>query len=518
MNLKTAQFLLKGSLKKFRDRVVMKLDGCELTYAELDRRSNILANALAGLGYGPGDKVIMILPNSIEIAVISVAIMKTGAAITSLNIWLSAREIGYILKDSGVKAIFVAPEFYELVQKAKGEMPRIEHVIAVGAEFPEDFTHYDRLVAGGLDKELPPNAAEGDLFLISYTGGTTGTPKGVMQTQSGLYYNLLSHCLELGMTHDERLLLMTPLSHAAGLLMFLGMLKGAQMIVESKFDPFRALERIEQERITTLFAVPTIIYVFLDILKQKPYDMRSLRQITYGAAPISEKRLAEALNVFGPIFMQAYGLTECPSMISILTPYDHLRSLDDPAILQSCGRPALMCAVRILDEQNNDLPPGAVGEIAVRSPYLMKGYHNKPEETAKALTPDGWLLTGDMGKLSTDGYLYLVDRKKDMIISGGMNVYSIEVEEVINKHPKVRQASVIGVPDDHWGEAVTAVVVAEEGCSEAELLDFCRSKMAKYMQPKNVIFQNQLPQTTVGKIDKNALRAAFWSGKARNVN
>jgi len=514
----TAQALLTGALKKFRDRVFMKIDGGKMTYGELDKRSNALANAMVKLGYGKGDKVILILPNSMEIAVCCLGMIKTGVTLTSLNIWLSEREISYILKDSGVRAVFVDPAFYDLVQKAQGELPHIEHIIAFGTECPDGFMPYERLLSGSSEKDAPLAAQADDEFLVSYTGGTTGTPKGVVQTQSSVYFNLLSHCLELNASHDEKLLLMTPLSHAAGLLMLLGMIKGATMVVERKFDPFRALELIEAEKITTVFAVPTMIYVFLDILKQKKSDMSSIRQITYGAAPISETRLAEALDVFGPVFNQAYGLTECPSMITVFPVADHLKALADPTLLQSCGRPALMCSLRILDEEGKELPVGKVGEITVWAPYLMKGYHNKPDETVHAFTKDGWLRTGDMARMDENGYVYIVDRKKDMIISGGMNVYSIEVEEVIQRHPKVRQVSVIGVPDDHWGEAVTAIVVPAGDCGEAEIMDFCRDKMAKYMEPKKVFFRENLPLTAVLKVDKMALRAAFWEGKGRRVN
>jgi fatty-acyl-CoA synthase/long-chain acyl-CoA synthetase len=514
----TAQTLLSGTLKKFRDRVFMKIEGSEMTYGELDQRSNVLANAMANLGYGKGDKVIMILPNSMEIAILCLGLIKAGVTMTSLNIWLSEREISYILKDSGVRAVFVDPAFYDLVQKARGELPHIEHVIALGGDCPEGFISYRQFLSGADATDLPLRAAPEDEFLISYTGGTTGTPKGVIQTQSSVYFNLLSHCLELNTSHDEKLLLMTPLSHAAGLLMLLGMIKGATMVVEKKFDPFRALDLIESEKITTVFAVPTMIYVFLDILKQKKSDMSSIRQITYGAAPISEKRLAEALEVFGPVFNQAYGLTECPSMITVFPVADHLKALRDPSLLQSCGRPALMCQLRILNESGNDVPAGKVGEITVWAPYLMKGYLNKPDETAHAFTEEGWLRTSDMGRMDDNGYIYIVDRKKDMIISGGMNVYSIEVEEVIQRHAKVRQVSVIGIPDEHWGEAVTAIIVPAGECSEEGILDFCKDKMAKYMEPKKVIFRENLPLTAVLKVDKVALRAGFWSDKGRSVN
>lgn len=514
----TAQALLASTLKKNRDRVFVKMEGQSMTYADLDRRSNRVANAMAGMGYGPNDRVVIIMPNCLEYTVINMGLVKTGVTLLALNIMLSEREIAFILKDSGVKAAFVDQMFFDLVTRLKEGLPDLKHVIAIGGQCPEDFIPYEELTGGRSESDLPLNAVEDDQFLISYTGGTTGTPKGVVHIQSNLFYDFLAHCVEFNWGSDETILLMTPLSHAAGLFMWVGMIRGATHVIERKFDPFRALELIEKEKITMTFMVPTIMYVLLDILKQKPFDIASLRTILYGAAPITEKRLAEALNVFGPVLFQVYGQTECPNMITSLPPSDHLRALENPAILQSCGRPVMMTSLRILDREGHEVPVNSVGEIAVRAPYVMKGYNNKPEETAAAFTADGWLLTGDMGRVDEQGYVYIVDRKKDMIISGGMNVYSVEVEEVIQKHPKVRQVAVIGVPDDHWGEAVTAVVVAGEECAGEEIMEFCRDRMARYMQPKKVIFTDRLPVTTIGKIDKVELRAPFWAGRGKNVN
>ncbi|MGE5422793.1 MAG: class I adenylate-forming enzyme family protein, partial [Ignavibacteriales bacterium] len=215
---------------------------------------------------------------------------------------------------------------------------------------------------------------------------------------------------------------------------------------------------------------------------------------------------------------QAYGQTECPNLITTLTPGDHLKAVDNPGILGSCGRPVHLASLVILDTEGNEAAVGQPGEIAIKSPCIMKGYNKKPEATKAAFNKDGWLMTGDMGRVDEEGYIYIVDRRKDMIISGGLNVYSVEVEEILRKHPKVQQAAVIGVPDDHWGEAVTAMIVAAEECTAEEIKEWCKDKMAKYMQPKNVHFCDSFPLTPIGKIDKVSLRAPFWQGKERAIH
>jgi fatty-acyl-CoA synthase/long-chain acyl-CoA synthetase len=263
--------------------------------------------------------------------------------------------------------------------------------------------------------------------------------------------------------------------------------------------------------------VPTIIYMLLDILKQKKYDTSSLRLILYGAAPIAESRLTEALEVFGPIFFQKYGQVEIANMITTLTPEDHIRAMQYPKLLQSCGRPDSMTNVRIVDDNDVDVPPGSAGEIIVKAPYLMKGYLNQPELTAKTLK-GGWLHTGDMGKFDEEGYLYIVDRKKDMVVTGGMNVFSAEVEECIAKHPSVRQVAVIGIPDEKWGEAVTAVIVPNGEVSSDEIIQFCQGKLSKYAVPKNIFFKDSLPMTLIGKTDKKVLRAPYWKDADRMVH
>ena len=513
----TSQALAINSLSKHRDRLFTRQDARELKYLDVDRDSNRVANGIRALGLGRNDHISVILPNSLEYAIADFGIYKSGAALVPSNMMIGDRDIAYILKDAAVKMIFVHATLADKIKAMKPDLPLLQHIVVIGEASGNGHTGWEEFIASYADTPVTESAMPDDDALIVYTGGTTGKPKGVLHSQNTLFFDVIAHDIELPFTSQDKILIVTPMSHASGWILFCGCVKGASFVIEKSFDPFHVLEVIEKEKITMTMMVPTIIYVFLDILKQKPYDISSLKIIGYGAAPISEIRLAEALQKFGPIFYQKYGLVECPNMITTLTVDDHIKALQKPSLLQSCGRPDIMVSIKIVDESGNELPVGQTGEILVKCPYVMKGYLNQKELT-EATLKGGWLHTGDMGRLDEEGYLYIVDRKKDMIISGGMNIFPAEVEEVIRKHPKVKDVSVIGIPDEKWGEAVTACVVADGELSEDEIKSYCKGKLAKYAQPKNVVFKEQLPKTIIGKIDKKALREPYWEGKARRVN
>jgi fatty-acyl-CoA synthase len=513
----TSQALAINCLSKHRDRLFTSIEGKELKYLDLDRDSNRVANGIRALGLGRNDHISVILPNSIEYATADFGIYKSGAALVPSNMMVGDRDIAYILKDASVKMMFVHATLLEKVLAMRPDLPLLKQIVVIGAGSSDGVTGWEEFKAAYPDKPLSANASLDDDALIVYTGGTTGNPKGVVHTQAGLFFDIIAHDIELPFTSQDKILIVTPMSHASGWIFFCGCVKGASFVIEKSFDPFHVLEVIEKEKVTMTMMVPTIIYVFLDILKQKPYDISSMKIIGYGAAPISEIRLAEALKRFGPIFYQKYGLVECPNMITTLTVDDHIKALEKPAILQSCGRPDIMVSIKIVDESDIEIPVGQIGEILVKCPYIMKGYLNQPE-MSDATLKGGWLHTGDMGRMDEEGYLYIVDRKKDMIITGGMNVFPAEVEEIIRRHPKVKDVSVIGIPDEKWGEAVTACVVADGELSEDEIKTYCRGKLAKYAQPKSVVFREQLPKTIIGKIDKKALREPYWQGKTRRVN
>mgnify|MGYP000996690396 FL=1 len=514
--VQTSQSLAINALKKHRDRIFSNREGVTLLYGDIEKASNRVANGIRALGYGPNDHIALVLPNSVDFAVADFGIYKSGAALVPMNMMISPVDVAFNLKDAQARMVFVDVSLAEKVLAMRSDLPDLKEIVVVGGDSSDGLIGWEDFKAKYPDTVVSPTTQEDDDALIIYTGGTTGKPKGVVHSQRGLFFDILAHVVELPFVPDDKLLIVTPMSHATGWLLFAGCVRGTSFCIEKSFDLVRLLEIIEQEKITMMMMVPTIIYIFLDIMKTKPCDISSLRILGYGAAPISDVRLAEALEVFGPIFYQKYGLVECPNMITTLSVADHIKALKKPAILQSCGRPDVMASLKIVDEAGQEVPTGQIGEIIVKAPYVMNRYLNQPEQTAETLK-DGWLYTGDMGRVDEEGYVYIVDRKRDMIISGGMNVFPAEVEELIRKHPRVKEVSVIGVPDDYWGEAVTACVVPDGEVTEDEIKAFCKGKAAKYAQPKSVVFKDALPKTILGKIDKKSLREPFWEGKTRRV-
>ncbi len=512
----TAQALLVNILKKHRDRIFTKTDGGEFYYSDVDKMSNKLAHALNSLGCKKKDRAAIILPNGIDYAVSYFGVLKSGIPLIPLNMNMSVNDVAFILEFGNAGVVITDISYKEKIDSIKARIPGLMHIIVMGGDPGGGYLSWDSLVLKQPEEEIAPHVSPDDDAFVAFTGGTTGKPKGVMHSQTGLYFDAIGHSLELPMLFDEKILLATPMSHAAGMLMLAGAVKGAAFVIEKSFDPNRILQLIEKEKVTMTFMVPTIIYMFLDLLKQKDYDLKSLRIVLYGAAPMSDVRLTEAIKKFGNVFVQKYGQVECPDMIATLSIDDHIKAQKSPHILQSCGRPDIMVFLRIVDDNDKALPVGQVGEIVVKAPYVMKGYLNQPELTATTIK-NGWLHTGDMGRVDEEGYVYIVDRKKDMIITGGMNVFPGEVEEVLRKHPMVKEISVIGIPDDKWGEAVTACIVPDGAVTKEEILKFSKDKLSKYAQPKNIIFKEQLPHTLLGKIDKKALRAPYWEGRTRGI-
>jgi fatty-acyl-CoA synthase/long-chain acyl-CoA synthetase len=513
----TFQALLKTSLKKHSRRILAKFGEREFTYKDIDLASNRVANAIKEAGFGPGDRMATMLPNSFELLTIAFGIYKSGATYSPLNMMVGDNDIAYIISDAQIKVIFVDASLKERISKLESSMGSVKKIVVVNMPEEKENVRFEDFIKGKSDGDPAKNVSADSECLIVYTGGTTGRPKGVVHTQYTLALNILAHTALGYIGPDDVFLLMTPLSHSAGWQLYSGACTGAKYIIESQFDPFKLMELVQKEKVTKLFLVPTIIYVMLDILKQQKYDLSSLKSLFYGASPIQANRLEEALEAFGPILIQKYGLVECPNMITALSVADHLEAKKNPELLKSCGKADIMVTVKIVDDQDNELPIGELGEIIVSSPYLMKEYLNQPDVTAETLK-GGWLHTGDMGRMDKDGYVYIMDRKKDMIISGGMNVYPAEIEAVISQHPKVKQVSVIGVPDDKWGEIVMAVVVPEGAVEEGEIKEYCRGKLAKFAQPKKVVIQNGLPLTIIGKVDKKALRAPYWQNADRGVH
>ncbi len=508
----TLRSVFVDALERFGTRPAVTFGGHSHSYADVVSAANQLAHRLAEAGVGPGTVVALLMSNCPEYVIADQAIARCGAVKVPLSDMLSASEIDYILADSGARVAITDRGMLPAARQASSA--RLDLVITAGPprDCPAGVLAWADALAG--QPTTVPDAHPGvaDLGLILYTGGTTGRPKGVMHTQCGLALNLYAHVMEMGLLDDEVLLLMSPLPHSAGFLLQAGLLKGAQHFIERRFDPELALERITRERVTYTFMVPTMIYRVLDCAAGRDLDLRSLRTILYGAAPITRERLEQGLASFGPVFMQLYGQSEAPNFITRLRREDHQL---DPAAghrLASCGQPGLMTEIKIVDEAGLELPAGQIGEVAARTPYTMTGYRGRPETTSQTLR-DGWLHTGDLGRVDHAGYLYLLDRKHDMIITGGLNVYSTEVENAVQACPGVCQVAVVGIPHPDWGEAVVAFVVPDAAGTfdTANLLANCGAELSHCKLPKAVRVVDTLPVTAYGKVDKKALRAS-WPG------
>ncbi len=502
------------ALVRHGDRVALCMDDRELTYSELDVASTKLANALLARGVRTGDAVALLLRNGFDYPIADLAIVKLGAVKVPLNEMLAEPEAAYMLEHSGAKAVVAHASFGDMLGRLRTGASAHTWLIGDDAALPSGTweTFADAIGEASTTPVVAEVTSESPALVI-YTGGTTGRSKGVVHTQQSLGINLLAHAVCSEIVPQDHVLLSTPLPHSAGFFLQTAMLQGAKTTLVRNFGADRILSIIAESHVTWTFMVPTMIYRMLDATSIDTCDHSSLRTIVYGAAPIAPTRLRQAIDTFGPIFLQLYGQSECPNFVTLLSKSDHLK----PELRASCGQAVFATEVRIGDEAGNTLGPGEVGELQVRSPYTLERYHDAPESTAAAYLGD-WLRTGDIAYELESGHVFLVDRAKDMIVSGGMNVYTTEVENALQECAGVRQAAVIGVPDDDWGEAVKAFVVpSDRPVSMEELIAFCRQRLAKYKVPKHIEAVAALPLTAFGKIDKKALREHYW-GSGRQIH
>ncbi|MEJ2889301.1 class I adenylate-forming enzyme family protein [Actinomycetospora aeridis] len=481
-----------AAFDRYRDRTAVEAGGRRWTFADLDRWSAAVARQLRDHGVRAGDPVALHLGNGVEFVVADVAVARLGAVKVPVNTLLPADTVRYIVEAVAARVAIVDP--------------------ALGVDVPGPVIPVGDL-AGPSDPPFSPPApvASDARAAIYFTGGTTGRPKGVVHTQASAVAVQYAQLLEAEIAQDDRLLLTTPLAHAAGLFAQSALIRGATCVIEPGFDADRVLDALRTRGITWTFLVPTMLYRLLDAVAG-PEEF-GVRTIVYGAAPITPGHLARALEVFGPVFVQLYGQTECPNWGTRLAKDDH-----DPArpdLLDSCGRASIVADVMIASDDSSPVAAGETGEVCLRSPYLLQGYLDDPAATAEKFLPGGWIRTGDVGFLDEGGYLHLRDRRADMVISGGMNVYCREVEDVLADHPGVAQVAVIGVPHDDWGEAVHAVVVGSVDADE--LLAWSRGRLAAYARPKSAELADELPVTPFGKVDKKALRAPHWAGRERAI-
>ncbi len=499
--------------------------GRRFTYRDVEDWSKAIAFELAKVGIGPGTVVALLIGNSPEFIACDVALALLGAVKVPINDLLPPTTIHFILGHCAAAAVIVDPERADLLEASVDASPVLRFVIGgskdsngcSSARLPGMETSVNK--ARREQQRLAGNspAVDSDApAAIYYTGGTTGRPRGVLHTQASTVALHRTQMLEAEIRQHERLLLMTPLAHAAGLFAQTALLRGATIVLTRSFDPAAALRLVQDHRITWAFLVPTMIYRLLDAMDGGVFsEIDSLDTIVYGAAPIAPSRIRRALAVFGPIFVQLYGQTECPNWGTRLAKRDH--DLARPKLLESCGQASINCDVRVVDERAVPVPAGTIGEVCLRSDYVMREYVADPAATAEKFV-GAWIRTGDVGLQDEDGYLYLKDRRADMVISGGMNVYCREVEAALGQHPDVLAVAVIGIPHEDWGESVHAVVVRNADLEAGALIDWSRPRLAAYARPKSVDFVDSLPETPLGKIDKKALRRTYWRGRDRDVN
>ncbi len=519
MNIVTG---LKAAVASTPEKTAITCGNVRLSFTELDERVNRLSSALASMGIKHGDRVAILAFNCHRFLEYYFAVPQLGAAVVPINFRIPAAEVKYILDHSESRALFVDRALLPLIEAVRQELDTVEHFIFLDDDAPEGFIAYEEMLAKASPAFDAPEVKEDDLLGLFYTSGTTGEPKGVMLTHRNMMANIRHSEPYRRHEPDDIFLHAAPMFHLAdGAAVFSSTVHGVTQAFIPRFDPQLVLDIISRERITTTILVPTMINFILQHPRLASFDLSSLRLITYGASPIAPEMLRRAMEVFGCDFGQGYGLTEASPLLTVLMPEDHIiRDEKSLRRLSSCGKPVEGVEVRVVTADGEDARPGEVGEIVARGPNIMLGYWKRKEDTENAMY-DGWLHTGDLATMDEDGYIYLVDRKKDMIVTGGENVFSTEVEAVLYAHPSIKEAAVIPVPDRDWGEAVHACIVLrdKEQLSEEDLKDFCRERLANYKVPRSIEFlEGELPKGGTGKILKKQLRERHWQGRERRIS
>jgi long-chain acyl-CoA synthetase len=495
-----------------------------LSWHALNARACRLANALQKLGIQRGDRVALFARNSHQWVEALFGLAKIGAVSVTVNYRLTVPEVEYIVSDAGARAILCGASEMETARTVAHKVDSVRWLIGVNGATGSGIEEYEALVAHGEEREpgLDSPLQFDEPAMLLYTSGTTGFPKGAIYTHGSLLVGMFVHVHAIGSRRTHRVLLPSPLYSAAGIAgIYCAAFVGSQIALLN-FEAQLALETIQRERITFTNLVPTTIQMLLARDDIGNYDLSSLEVLLYGGAPIPEPVLRDALRRLPNCsFRQTFAATETGCSGTVLEPREHREALENPGLAQrllSCGRPQVCVDVQVFGADGQVLPPGEVGEIGVRTEANMTGYWNNPAATAKAMR-DGWVFTGDMARVDEDGYVYLVDRKNDLIVSGALNVYPSEVERVLYTHPAVSECAVIGVPSAQWGEAVKAIVVVRAGqtLTETELIAHCEGQLADFKKPKSVDFVAQLPRNLTGKILRRELREQYWEGRERSI-
>lgn len=497
--------LVREHARTRADEIALVSGDRRLTWADLHRRSSRLGNALIKEGVRPKDRVGLLMKNTPEFHEIAFGCSKINAAVAGLNWRLAKGEIAAILEDANLAALVVDGEHRELVSDLEGDLSKLR-VIQLGDE-------YDSMLGKASEKDPDVATAPDDVTLILYSSGTTGKPKGIMISNQNLSFTRRMADELFRMRPESVHLVASPLFHIGGAGTGLTLMTlGGRTVLTRDASAEHLLELIENERVTHAFFVPAVIQRLVELQEVEKRDLSTLELVAYGAAPMTEALLRRSIDVLGCGFLGCYGMTETSGTVTALFPEEHVAEGPDARLLRSVGRSLRWAEVRVTNmETGVAAEPGEVGEIWVRSKANMLGYLDQPEATAETLVEGGWLRTGDGAYSDEQGYLFLQDRIKDMIISGGENIYPIELENVIADHPAVSDVAVIGVPHERWGETPKAVIVLKAGVAAdaADIIEFTRSRLARYKCPTSVEFVDELPRTATGKVLKKTLRAQF---------
>ncbi len=515
--------LIREQAAAIGDRTAFTYEGADVSYAQLDAAASKVANALIAEGIGPGDRVAILDKNTLELFELLFGTAKIGAVLCPVNWRLTPPEVTHVVNDAQTKLLVVGPDFYSVLDECERDLTTVQRILAVG-DHPRHDTYADWRDAQP-DTDPGVTTEPDDVAIQFYTSGTTGLPKGAMLSSRNLASLVAPANEALGLGDDTVSLVAMPLFHVAGAGWALfGLYNGARNVMLREVDLPAILAAISEHRITHAVLVPAVMQFLLMTPGIEDLDCSSLRLIVYGASPIAEEVLIASMDRFGCDFVQAYGLTETGGGVVLLHPEDHDPGGPRSHRLQAAGRPMRGVELRIVGDADVELPTGEIGEVWIRSPSTMLGYWNQPDATSAAITADGWFRSGDAGFVDADGYLYIRDRVKDMIISGGENVYPAEVESALMAHPAIADVAVIGVPDDRWGETVKAIVVpatgadADRAALERDVLAWSRDRLAGYKCPTSIDWIEMLPRNPSGKILKRELRAPYWDGHDRQVS
>ena len=510
--------LFEWRAKQSSEDVVFKFHDREMTYGEYDSKANRVANGITKNECMPNARIAILAKNSDYYAEVLYGTIKSRTALVGINWRLAPPEVVFVINDSKSEILFVGADFYQLIESIEDQIPSIKKIVAMDEDHPrwESYASW----RDGQSEDNPNLVGEYEDDVIQlYTSGTTGHPKGVRMTNKNLLASTPMVEKRWGADWHEKSVnfVLSPLFHVAGSnIVIMGVVFGCKNIIIPEPDPTKILELIESEKIETAFMVPALILFLLQHPNCSKTDFSSLRQIVYGASPIAQDTLLKAVEVMQCDFWQVYGLTESTGIGTTLNPADHDIDLGK---LRSCGKVYPGVEIKIVDESNNSLPNNEVGEILIKSDVIMKGYWNRPEANEDAII-DGWFYTGDAGYLDEDGFLYIHDRVKDMIISGGENIYPAEIENALMSHPDIADAAAVGIPDDKWGETVKGFVILKQdsNITEKEIITYTKEQIAAYKCPSSIDFITEMPRNPSGKILRRELRAPFWKDADRNVS